>query len=256
MNDDLVQGERGFGMHPHRDVEIVTYIVDGILTHADSMGTSESLGRGSVQFMTAGTGISHSEHNLEPAPLRFVQIWITPRRVGLKPRYGGYDGTTASAKAARTNALCQVVGDADNAAHAAVPVRIAQDCSMYVAEARATARSAASPAPPSIPKVPLRYSAEPTAAPIARSPQLEPSAHVEIKLGAGRQAYLLCVEGGLRLSGADAPLSLARHDAAEIRGAGALTLAAPADTSAHLLLLEMAEGAGGRAAGKWPMHLG
>jgi hypothetical protein len=184
MNDDLVQGERGFGMHPHRDVEIVTYIVDGILTHADSMGTSESLGRGSVQFMTAGTGISHSEQNLEPAPLRFVQIWITPRRVGLKPRYGGYDGTTASAKAARTNALCQVVGDADNAAHAAVPVRIAQDCSMYVAEARATARSAASPAPPSIPKVPLRYSAAPTAAPIARSPQLEPSAHVEIKLGA------------------------------------------------------------------------
>ena len=82
MNDDLVQPHRGFGMHGHRDVEIVTYIVEGILTHQDSMGTHESLGRGSVQFMTAGTGIQHSEHNRQDTPLRFVQIWITPRAHG------------------------------------------------------------------------------------------------------------------------------------------------------------------------------
>merc|ERR1719310_477724 len=79
MNDDLVQPDRGFGMHPHRDMEILTYIVDGFLTHKDSMGTEETIGRGSIQFMTAGTGIRHSEHNLQTStPLRFVQMWITP----------------------------------------------------------------------------------------------------------------------------------------------------------------------------------
>merc|ERR1719263_1909714 len=67
LNDDLVQPARGFGTHPHRDMEIVTYVVRGSLTHKDSMGTSETLGRGSIQFMTAGTGIQHSEHNLDPS---------------------------------------------------------------------------------------------------------------------------------------------------------------------------------------------
>ena len=57
MNDDLVQPDRGFGEHPHRDVEICTYVIEGSLTHKDSMGTSESLTRGSIQFMTAGTGV-------------------------------------------------------------------------------------------------------------------------------------------------------------------------------------------------------
>ena len=85
MNDDLVQPSRGFGAHPHRDAEIVTYIVAGELTHKDSMGTRETLGRGSVQFMTAGAGITHSEHNLSADhPLRFIQMWFTPRRCGVK----------------------------------------------------------------------------------------------------------------------------------------------------------------------------
>jgi redox-sensitive bicupin YhaK (pirin superfamily) len=81
MNDDLVQPSRGFGAHPHRDAEIVTYIVQGQLTHKDSMGTRETLGPGSVQFMTAGSGVTHSEHNLDAEhPLRFIQMWFTPRR--------------------------------------------------------------------------------------------------------------------------------------------------------------------------------
>ena len=115
MNDDLVQGNRGFGTHPHRDVEIVTYIVEGELTHADSTGTRETLGRGSVQYMTAGTGIRHSEHNLQDCPLRFVQIWITPASYGLEPTYGGFDGTTVSACAdtyAHNGASVQYVPEA------------------------------------------------------------------------------------------------------------------------------------------------
>ena len=84
-----VQPARGFGAHPHREMEIVTYVVEGELTHQDSMGTKESLGRGSIQFMTAGTGVSHSEHNVDPTkPLRFIQMWLVPRERGLNPNYG------------------------------------------------------------------------------------------------------------------------------------------------------------------------
>ena len=218
MNDDLVQGERGFGMHPHRDVEIVTYVVDGKLTHCDSMGTRETLGRGSVQFMTAGTGIRHSEHNLESAPLRFIQIWITPRAHGLQPTYGGFDGATPAAQQARTNALVQLVGDSEQPSHGAAPVQISADCAMHVAE-------------------------------------LEAGRAVEFALGKRRQAYLLCVEGALAAAGGEATMKLVRHDAAEVRGEGTLQLTAR-DGPAHVLLMEMAEGAGGRGPGKWPLHVG
>eukprot|EP00494_Astrolonche_serrata_P033027 UN33296 len=88
LNDDLVQPKRGFGEHPHRNMEICTYVVEGELTHKDSMGTAESLGRGSVQFMTAGTGVRHSEKNAGNVPVRFLQMWISPRSSGLKPNYG------------------------------------------------------------------------------------------------------------------------------------------------------------------------
>lgn len=60
VNDDLVKGRAGFGAHPHRDAEIFSYVLDGRLTHADSMGNRESLGRGAVQFMSAGTGVTHA----------------------------------------------------------------------------------------------------------------------------------------------------------------------------------------------------
>jgi len=65
MNDDYVQPDRGFGTHGHNDMEIITYVARGKLTHKDSMGTEETLGRGSVQFMTAGRGVRHSEYNLK-----------------------------------------------------------------------------------------------------------------------------------------------------------------------------------------------
>ena len=88
LNDDLVQPARGFGTHPHSNMEICTYIVEGSLTHADSMGTRETLGRGAVQFMTAGTGVRHSEHNLDAAaPLRFIQV---RRRPPLNPPPRGW----------------------------------------------------------------------------------------------------------------------------------------------------------------------
>jgi redox-sensitive bicupin YhaK (pirin superfamily) len=108
-NDDLVQPARGFGTHPHRDAEIATYIVAGNLTHKDSMGTSETLGPGSIQFMTAGQGIQHSEFNASPdTPLRFIQMWFTPRRRGLTPNYGSY-----AADGPSVDGWTPLVGDVD-----------------------------------------------------------------------------------------------------------------------------------------------
>ena len=96
MNDDLVQPHRGFGEHPHRDAEICTYVVDGQLTHKDTMGTEETIGKGAIQFMTAGSGVSHSEHNHDQKnPLRFIQIWLSPRSKNLKPNYGSFTSKPA-----------------------------------------------------------------------------------------------------------------------------------------------------------------
>lgn len=88
INDDIVQPDSGFGMHPHRDMEIVTYILDGTLRHQDSMGNGEDIRRGEVQMMRAGTGVLHSEFNPSPTePVHLLQIWIMPSEQGLSPGY-------------------------------------------------------------------------------------------------------------------------------------------------------------------------
>ncbi len=88
LNDDLVKPDTGFETHPHKDMEIVSYCVEGELTHQDSMGKRETMGRGDVQYMTAGTGITHSEMNESPDKiLRFLQIWILPDKKGHIPKY-------------------------------------------------------------------------------------------------------------------------------------------------------------------------
>lgn len=90
VNDDLIAPNTGFDTHPHRDMEIMTYVVDGELTHADSMGNRHTLTRGQVQYMSAGTGITRSEHNFGKETLRLLQIWIYPDKKGYKPNYGEY----------------------------------------------------------------------------------------------------------------------------------------------------------------------
>ena len=106
MNDDLVMPKRGFGEHGHANMEICTYVVEGALTHKDSMGTSETLTRGVIQFMTAGKGVRHSEHNLDGSkPLRFIQMWITPNAGGLAPNYGSH----AFSRDDRMNKWCAAV---------------------------------------------------------------------------------------------------------------------------------------------------
>ncbi len=88
INDDRISGGGGFGAHPHRDMEIITYMVEGQLEHQDNMGHGAVLKRGDVQHMTAGRGVVHSEFNhSQTEPIRLLQIWILPEKRGLVPDY-------------------------------------------------------------------------------------------------------------------------------------------------------------------------
>jgi len=126
INEDRVQPGQGFGTHPHRDMEIVTYVLDGALAHRDSMGNGSVIRPGDVQRMTAGTGITHSEFNhSNDAPVHFLQIWIVPDRRGLTP---SYEQKTIPAEAT-AGRLCAVAshdgGDGS--------VTINQDATLYTA---------------------------------------------------------------------------------------------------------------------------
>jgi quercetin 2,3-dioxygenase len=108
LNDDVIAPGRGFGAHPHRDMEIVTWVLEGALAHRDSSGGEGVLRPGEVQTMTAGTGIVHSEYNASATePVHFLQMWVEPDRTGLTPGYAqkGYP------EAARRGVLLPVVSN-------------------------------------------------------------------------------------------------------------------------------------------------
>jgi len=87
-NDDEIAPNSGFPPHPHRDMEIITYVRKGAITHQDSMGNKGRTGAGDVQVMSAGTGVRHAEYNLEPETTTLFQIWIEPKRPGGSPSWG------------------------------------------------------------------------------------------------------------------------------------------------------------------------
>ena len=87
-NDDQIAGQSGFPPHPHRDMEIVTYVRTGAITHQDSMGNKGRTGAGDVQVMSAGTGVTHAEYNLKNEETTLFQIWIEADRPGAKPSWG------------------------------------------------------------------------------------------------------------------------------------------------------------------------
>lgn len=88
INDDSVEGGKGFGTHPHRDMEIISIPLEGQLKHKDSEGNASVIKKGEVQIMSAGTGIFHSEHNAsENETVKFLQIWVLPKKLSVKPRY-------------------------------------------------------------------------------------------------------------------------------------------------------------------------
>ncbi|MEI4830058.1 pirin family protein [Bacillus sp. FJAT-53711] len=123
INDDLVAAQTGFDMHPHRDMEIISYVVDGALTHQDSMTNRGTIERGHVQYMSAGTGVFHSEHNLGDETLRLLQIWILPDRTGHTPNYGEFKFDWNK----RENTWFHMVSPIDGGA----PIEIHQDANLY-----------------------------------------------------------------------------------------------------------------------------
>lgn len=124
INDDRVAPGQGFGEHRHRDMEIVSYVLEGALAHRDSMGNSGVIRPGDVQRMSAGTGVQHAEFNASKTePVHFLQIWIFPRRRGLPP---GYEQKTFPA-ARKSGRLC-LVGSPEGREGS---VRIEQDLTLY-----------------------------------------------------------------------------------------------------------------------------
>jgi redox-sensitive bicupin YhaK (pirin superfamily) len=94
INDDVVAPGHGFPQHGHRNMEIVTFVISGELTHQDSMGHVRTVGPGQVQYMSAGSGLTHSEYNASKTkPVHFLQIWITPHALGLKPAYAEWSAS-------------------------------------------------------------------------------------------------------------------------------------------------------------------
>jgi hypothetical protein len=133
INEDRVQPGRGFGTHAHRDMEIVTYVLEGALEHKDSLGTTSLIRPGEIQRMSAGTGVTHSEYNASrEALVHFLQIWIQPERAGLAP---GYE-QRAFAREGRRGHL-QLVASNDGREGSVV---VHQDASLYLAELAAGAR--------------------------------------------------------------------------------------------------------------------
>jgi quercetin 2,3-dioxygenase len=154
LNDDRVAPGAGFPEHPHRDMEIVTYVLKGGLEHRDSMGNGSVIRPGDVQYMSAGTGVTHSEFNpSKTEPLHLLQIWMFPKEKGMKPVYdqrsfseaekrgklrlvASPDGREGSVKIRQDNELyATVLGDGDVVRHELAPERHA-----YVQVARGTVK--------------------------------------------------------------------------------------------------------------------
>jgi quercetin 2,3-dioxygenase len=126
INDDLIAPQTGFDLHPHADMEIISYVVDGELTHADSMRNQNTIGRGHVQYMSAGTGVFHSEHNLGDNLARLLQIWIFPDKKGYSPNYGDYQFHWEDRKNKWLHMVSSTEGNA--------PIKIHQDANVYSLE--------------------------------------------------------------------------------------------------------------------------
>jgi len=127
LNDFELEPGAGFGTHPHEEMEIISYCVEGTLEHVDNMGNRNTIGRGDVQYLCAGSGVNHSEMNSTiDGSLRFVQIWISPNKTGLSPNYR----SKKFSKNSRKNEFQLVVSGEtlDNA------IEIHQDANIYIAE--------------------------------------------------------------------------------------------------------------------------
>ena len=132
INDDRVAAGAGFGTHPHRDMEIISYVLEGALEHRDSMGNGRVIQPGEFQYMAAGTGVAHSEYNpSKKEPVHFLQIWIQPDRTGTTPAYG--ERAYASASPGRMHLVASKAGRDGS-------IAINQDTDLWLAKFKADER--------------------------------------------------------------------------------------------------------------------
>ena len=129
INDDYIAPGTGFPTHPHRDMEIISYVIEGKLTHKDSMGNESTLERGEVQYMSAGTGVTHSEYNKHAEDTRILQIWVLPDRKGHTPNYGEYKFKYEDRIGKWLHFVSSKEGNA--------PIKVNQDVNFYVTEIEA-----------------------------------------------------------------------------------------------------------------------
>jgi redox-sensitive bicupin YhaK (pirin superfamily) len=115
-NDDEIAAGTGFDAHPHRDMEIITYVREGAITHKDNLGNEGRTAAGDVQIMSAGTGVVHAEYNLEPETTKIFQIWIMPDVRGAKPNWGAKEFPKAAKEAGFAVLASGRPGDADSGA--------------------------------------------------------------------------------------------------------------------------------------------
>ena len=217
LNDDIVQPHAGFGAHSHRNFEIFSYIIDGALTHQDSMGNTEALEAGGVQYMSAGTGVVHSEMNQGNAPVRFLQVWLSPDASGHPPKYGSLM-TTAQQR--RNTLLAVLQGTTPPPAWStplepAIHFSLHQDATVVVS-------------------------------------QTEAGHEHDIVLGAGRQAYIVCIEGSMDVCCSNSSTGgegrettgLKVREGAEVRagGGGVDVKLTAGEGGAHFMLIEMKGG--------------
>lgn len=124
INDDRVIAGKGFGQHPHRDMEIFSYVLEGALEHKDTLGTGSVIRPGDVQLMSAGHGVAHSEYNHSQVdPVHFLQIWIVPDATGAEPRYQ-QEHFSAEQKRGRLQLIISPEGDEGS-------LRVRQDAKVY-----------------------------------------------------------------------------------------------------------------------------
>jgi len=203
FNDDVVAPAGGFPMHGHREMEIVTYIIQGELEHKDNMGNIGRIGPGEIQRMTAGTGVLHSEYNpSKTEPVHLIQLWITPSFSGLKPSWEQKKFSQPD----RTGKLLPIAVPAESngspkSDSATGPVQIHQNAKIYTS-------------------------------------LLPPGQSAKHELAKGRRAYIFVIGGELNLNGE----TLAAGDQARVTKDAELQLSAPATkggASADFLLLDL-----------------
>lgn len=123
INNDYIMPHTGFDTHPHKNMEIITYVVNGKLTHKDSLLNKGEISRGEVQYMSAGKGIEHSEHNWHEEILHLYQIWIVPEKKELEPNYGEKHFIWEDRMDKLLHMVSSTSGDA--------PIKIYQDVNIY-----------------------------------------------------------------------------------------------------------------------------